>query len=86
MENGSKYHAPKQMFQRLAKALAQVKKGNTYDNLPNKIHQILYSLYRAKQFTKKSYNNIMNSIMLSNRMDNNFMNSGNSKASDPYRL
>ena len=36
---------PKQMFQRLPIALAQVKAGNTSENLLNKIRQIIYSLY-----------------------------------------
>ena len=45
------------MLQRLPIALGQVKSGNTSGNL-----QIIYSLYRAKEITKKVYNNIMNSI------------------------
>ena len=55
---------PKQMLQRLPIALAQVKIGNTSKNLLNKIRKIIYSLYRAKEITKKVYNNIMNSIKL----------------------
>ena len=51
---------PKQMFQRLPIALAQVKAGNT--NLLKEIRQIIYSLHRAKGIHKKVYNNIMNSI------------------------
>ena len=35
---------------------------------------------------KNVYNNIMNLIKLQNRMDTIFMNSGNSKTSDPHRL
>ena len=54
----------KQMFQRLPITLAQVKEGNTFENLLNEIRQIIYSLYRAKEITKKVYNNIMNSIKL----------------------
>ena len=42
--------------------LAQVKAGITSENLINEIRQIIYSLYRAKEITKKLYNNIMNSI------------------------
>ena len=53
---------PKQMLQRLPIALAQVKAGNTSENLHNKIRQIIYSLHRAKEIFKKVYNNIMNSI------------------------
>ena len=50
------------MLQRLLKALAPVKEGNISENLPNEIHQIIYSLFRAKEITKKAYNDIMNSI------------------------
>ena len=53
---------PKQMLQRLPIALGQVKAGNTSENLLNEIRQIIYYLYRAKQITKKVYNNIMNSV------------------------
>ena len=52
------------MLQGLPIALAQVKAGNTSDNLLNEIRKIIYSLYRAKEITKKVYNNIMNSIKL----------------------
>ena len=52
------------MFQRLPIALAQVKAGNTSENLLNEIRQIMYSLYRAKEITKKVCNDIMNSIKL----------------------
>ena len=55
---------PKQMLQRLPIAVAQVKAGNASENLLNEIRQIIYSLYRAKEITKKVYNNIMNSIKL----------------------
>ena len=50
------------MLQRLPIALAHVKAGKTSDNLLNEIRKIIYSLYRAKEITKKVYNNIMNSI------------------------
>ena len=50
------------MPQRLAIALAEVKAGNTSENLLNEITQIIYSFYRAKENTKKAYNNIINSI------------------------
>ena len=52
------------MFQKLPIALTQVKAGNTSESLLNEIRQIIYSLYRAKEITKKMYNNIMNSIKL----------------------
>ena len=74
------------MLQRLPTALAQVKAGNTSENLVNEIRQIIYSLTRAKEITKKVYNNIMSSIKLQNRMDAMFMNSENSKTSDPHKL
>ena len=61
---GLKILTPKQMLQRLPVALAQVKAGNTCENLLNEICQITYSLYRAKEITKKVYNNIMNSIIV----------------------
>ena len=61
---GIKILTLKQMLQRLPIALAQVKAGNTSENLLNEIRQIVYSLYREKEVTKKVYNNIMNSIKL----------------------
>ena len=53
---------PKQMLQRLPIAHAQVKAGNTSENVLSKIRQIIYFLYRAKEITKKVYKDIMNSI------------------------
>ena len=50
------------MLQKLPIALTQVKAGNTSESLLNEIRQIIYSLYRAKEITKKVYNNIMDSI------------------------
>ena len=44
-----KIFTPKQMLQRLPIALAHVKAGNTSENLLNKIHQIIYSLYQPKE-------------------------------------
>ena len=58
---------PKQMLQRLPTALAQVKAGSTSENLLNEIRQIRYSLYQAKEITKKVCNNIMNSIKASDK-------------------
>ena len=52
------------MLPRLPIALAQVKAGNTSENLLNEIRQIIYSLYQAKEITKKMYKNMMNSIKL----------------------
>ena len=74
------------MHQRLPIALTQVKAVNTSENLLNEIRQVTYSLYRAKEITKKVYNNIMNPTKLSNRTDAIFMNYKNSKTSDLHRL
>ena len=59
---GLKILSTKQMLQRLPIALAQVKAGNTSENLLNEIRQIMYSLYRSKEITKKVYDNLMNLI------------------------
>ena len=53
---------PKQMLQRLPIVLAQVKAENISENLLNEMRQIVYSLNRAKEITKKVYNNIIKSI------------------------
>ena len=53
---------PTQMRKRLPIALEQVKAGNNSESLLNEIRQIVYSLYRSKEITKKVYNNIINSI------------------------
>ena len=54
--------APKQMLQRLSIALVQVKTGDNSENLLNEIRQNIYSLYQAKEITKKVYNNLMKSL------------------------
>ena len=59
---GLKILTPNQMLKRLPIALAQVKAGNNSEILLNEIRQIVYSLYRSKEITKKVYNKIMNSI------------------------
>ena len=59
---GLKIFTPNQMLKRLPIALAQVKAGNNSESLLNEIRQIVYSLYRSKEITKKVYNNIINSI------------------------
>ena len=53
---------PNQMLKRLPIALAQINAGNNSESLLNEIRQIVYSLYRSKEITKKVYNNIINSI------------------------
>ena len=63
-ETGLKILTPKQMFQRLAIALAEVEAGNNSESLLNEIRQIVYSFYQSKQTTKKVYNNIIRSIHL----------------------
>ena len=59
---GLKILTPNQMLKRLPIALAQVKAANNSESLLNEIRQIVYSLYRSKEITKKVYNNIINSI------------------------
>ena len=59
---GLKILTPKQMLQRLATALAQVKAGNNSQNLLNEIRQIIYSLYQSKEITKKVYNSLTKSL------------------------
>ena len=74
------------MLQRLSIPLAHVKADKISENLLNQIRQIIYSLYQAKEITKKVYNNIMHSIKLKYNIDTIFLNSGNSSTSDPQRL
>ena len=50
------------MLKRLPIALAQIKAGNNFESLLDEIREIVYSLYRSKEITKKVYNNISNSI------------------------
>ena len=59
---GLKIVTPNQMLKRLPIALAQVRAGNNSESLLNEIRQIVYSLYRSKEITKKVCNNIINSI------------------------
>ena len=59
---GLKILTPNQILKRLPIALAQIKAGNNSETLLNEIRQIVYSLYRSKEITKKVYNNIINSI------------------------
>ena len=60
---GLKILTPKQMLQQLPIALAQVKAVNNSENLLNEIRQIVYSLYRSKEITKKVCNNLMKSLL-----------------------
>ena len=59
---GLKILTPNQMLKRLPIALAQVKARNNSESLLNEVRQIVYSLYRSKEITKKVCNNITNSI------------------------
>ena len=59
---GLKIVTPNQMLKRLPQGLAQVQAGNNSESLLNEIRQIVYSLYRSKEITKKVHNNIINSI------------------------
>ena len=59
---GLKILTSNQMLKSLRIALAKVKAGNNSESLLNEIRQIVYSLYRSKEITKKVYNNIINSI------------------------
>ena len=59
---GLKILTPNQMLKRLPITLAQIKAGNNSESLLNKIRQIVYSLYRSKEITKKVYNNVSKSI------------------------
>ena len=58
---GLKILTPKQVRQKLPTVLAEIKAGNTSDNLLSEIRQIAYSLYRGKEITKKVYNNLIKS-------------------------
>ena len=57
-----KIQTSRQIFQKLLIVFAQVKAGNTFENLLIKIKQMICSLYWAKEVTKKVYNNKKNSI------------------------
>ena len=61
-ETGLTILSHKQMLQRIPIALAQVEAGNNSGDLLNEIRQIVYSLYRSKEITKKVHNNIIKSI------------------------
>ena len=62
--SGLKALTPKQMLQGLPIALTKVEAGTTSETLLNEIRKMIYFLYRAKEITKRVYNNIMNSINL----------------------
>ena len=59
---GIKISPQKQMLQKLFALLTQLQAGNTYENLLNKIRQIVYSMYWTKQISKKLYNKLLKLI------------------------
>ena len=62
MGEGLRILMPKQTLQGLPIALAEVQAVNNSENLLTKIRQIIYSLYRSKEITKKVYNSIIKSL------------------------
>ena len=50
---GLKILRPQQILQRLPIALAQVKAGNTSEDLLNEVRQITFSFYKEKKLLKK---------------------------------
>ena len=68
---------PKQILQKLPIAFAQVRAGNTSDDLLIKVRQIVCSLYWAKVITKKICDDVIKSNV---KMNTIFMNSDNIKA------
>ena len=59
---GLKILTHKQIFQRLAAALLQVKAVNASGNLLKEIKHTVYTFYQAKQITKEVCNYIFKSI------------------------
>ena len=51
---GLKILTPQQMLNRLPISLARLKAGNNSQKFKNEIRQLLYSLYRSKNYPKKS--------------------------------
>ena len=54
----------REMVKRLSIAPAQVKAGNSSENIVNEIQQIIYFFHRTKEITKKVYKNIIDSIKI----------------------
>ena len=77
----------KRMLQRLPISIAQVTAGYTPENFLNETRQIIYSLYQGKEILKESIkqNNEFNKGIIQ-KMNTIFMNSKNSKTSDPHGL
>ena len=53
---------PDQMLSRLPITLAQLKAGNSSENLINELRQLLYFLHRSNKLTKKIYNHLISTI------------------------
>ena len=76
---------PKQILQRLPIALAQVKAGNTSENLSGKSY--ILCIKNKKLLKKyKQYNEFNKGMKMNTKMNSVFMNLENSKTSDPHRL
>ena len=63
-------------------ALGQVKAGNTFEKLLNETREIVYSLYRGKEITKKYTTIEWIQERYNTKMDTIFMNSRNGKTTD----
>ena len=86
---GLKILTNKQMLNRLPILLVQIEAGNNSIKLKNEARQVLYSLYRSKVLTKTVYNNLIKLYVHSTifiKMETFFMNSKNSKTSEPNRF
>ena len=59
---GLKILTPSHMLSRLPISLAKLEAGNNSEKLKNEIRELLYSLYRSKNMTKKAYNNLIKYI------------------------
>ena len=59
---GLKIMRPSQLITRLPILLAQKQAGNNSQKLNNEIRQIVCSLYRSKNLSKRVYNNLISSI------------------------
>ena len=59
---GLKILTPDQMLSRLPITLAQLKAGNNFEKLINEIRQLLHSLYRSKNLSKRIYNHLIKTI------------------------
>ena len=57
---GIKILSPYQKLKRLPIALAQIKAGNNSESSLTEVRQIVHSLYRSKEISKKVYNSILN--------------------------